>query len=125
MQHAVEDTAFRAWLDDEGIVHAVPAPHRDVTLADAQAVLQLVGQLGPVRVRPTLVDSRGLKSMARDARRFFAGSQNAHTSALAVLVSSPASRAVGNFFLSISKPEYPTRLFDSEIDALRWLREFL
>jgi hypothetical protein len=31
---------------------------------------------------------------------------------------------MGNFYLNVSKPMAPTRLFDDEASALAWLQEF-
>jgi hypothetical protein len=44
---------------------------------------------------------------------------------VALLVGSPMSRAIGNFFIGLNKPLIPTRLFVSEPEALAWLRGFL
>lgn len=43
------------------------------------------------------------------------------TKALALLVTSPISRLIGNFFMRLVNSPYPTRLFTSEQEALIWL----
>ena len=69
---------------------------------------------------------QALKGMSRDARVYFAGPQTAEVeSAAALLIHSPLGRAVGNFFLGLNKPLFPTRLFTSESDALAWLSSFV
>jgi hypothetical protein len=45
-------------------------------------------------------------------------------SATALIISSPLSRAIGNFFLGLNRTSMPTRLFTSEADALAWLSEY-
>ena len=40
----------------------------------------------------------------------------------AVLVGHPVSRVLGNFFLGISRPAYPTRLFTDPAAAIGWLK---
>ncbi len=40
----------------------------------------------------------------------------------ALVVPSPLSRAIGSFFIGLSKPPIPTRLFKSVDEALAWLR---
>ena len=40
----------------------------------------------------------------------------------ALVVPSPLSRAIGSFFIGLSKPAIPTRLFKSTSEALAWLR---
>ncbi len=39
-----------------------------------------------------------------------------------LVVPSPLSRAIGSFFIGLSKPAMPTRLFKTVDDALQWLR---
>jgi hypothetical protein len=46
-------------------------------------------------------------------------------SAVALIVDTPLSRVLGNFFLAVNKPLYPTRLFDNEASALAWLQELV
>jgi hypothetical protein len=46
-------------------------------------------------------------------------------SAAALLIGSPLTRAIGNFFMGLNKPLIPTRLFTSETEALAWLKGFV
>jgi hypothetical protein len=46
-------------------------------------------------------------------------------SAVALVAGTPLSRMMGNFFLGVNKPPYPTRLLDSETPALAWLQAFV
>jgi hypothetical protein len=69
-----------------------------------------------------LVDLRGVKSQSREARKHFVSEDAAKvSSAVALLVSSPVSRMVGNFFLRLNVQPTPTELFTSESDAIAWL----
>lgn len=40
----------------------------------------------------------------------------------ALVVDNPLSRALGSFFIGLSKPRIPTKLFDSLEKSLEWLR---
>ena len=44
--------------------------------------------------------------------------------AVALLVGSPLSRAIGNFYLGFNRPTVPTRIFNAEAAALEWLQTF-
>ncbi len=46
-------------------------------------------------------------------------------SAVALVVGTPLSRMMGNFFLSVSRPMAPTRLFEDEASELAWLHRFV
>lgn len=72
----------------------------------------------------TLADVRGIVSNDRATRELAAGpAVAAVTLRMAVLVGDPLSRTLGNFFLRVSRPAYPTRIFTDEAAARRWLAE--
>jgi hypothetical protein len=74
--------------------------------------------------RPALVDLRGLVSVDRASRQVGASADVvAVTSRLAILVGNPVTRMLGNFFLKVTTPAYPTRLFADETQARAWLKE--
>jgi hypothetical protein len=74
------------------------------------------------RKLPTLVDARGIAATDRGTRQLAAGpALEAVTLRMAVVVGDPLSRTLGNFFLRVARPAYPTRLFTDEVAARRWL----
>jgi hypothetical protein len=76
--------------------------------------------------RRALVDARGVAAADRPTRELAAGpTLAAVTSRMAVVVGNPVSRTLGNFFLRVARPAYPTRLFTDEAAARRWLSEEL
>jgi len=117
----------RISLGDDGIVRiGMQAGVFDLDLADAEEVIRAMSSLcGGVR-RPVLVDFRGVRSMTRECRKYFAGPETAAAeAAAALLVVSPIARAIGNFFMGLNKPLVSTRLFTAEPEALTWLRGFV
>jgi len=67
-----------------------------------------------------------VKSMSREARAFYAGPETASViSAIAILTYSAVGKIVANFFLSLSKPILPTRLFTDYDEAQQWLMQFV
>ena len=78
------------------------------------------------RRRPVLVDMRRVRSIDRAARVHYVSPESAlRTLAVGILVGSPLSRVVGNFFIGLNKAPIPTRLFSAEPEALRWLQGFI
>ena len=127
MTQRCEVRSQRIWLADDGIVRTAMQPDVfELELADAQEVIKGVASVcGGVR-RPVLVDIRELRSMSRECRKYFAGPETAEVeAAVALLVVSPLTRAIGNFFMGINKSLVPTKLFTSEGDALVWLRGYV
>jgi hypothetical protein len=43
----------------------------------------------------------------------------------AMLIDSAVSRMIGNIFLATQKTSFPVRLFNSEAEAIQWLKGFL
>src|SRR5436309_3341524 len=87
-------------LEDDGIVYVRVHPKTEMELADAQESLKAFDGLSEGRRCPILVDLSGIRSISREARLHFAGPEAARChSAMALLIGSPLSRAVGNFFL--------------------------
>ncbi|HZI11771.1 MAG TPA: hypothetical protein VE153_15415 [Myxococcus sp.] len=98
----------------------------EVTLDDARENVALCRQMNAGRKRPVLVDLRAVKSQSAEARAYLAGREGSEIcQAVGLLIDSPLSRVLGNFYLGMNKPVVPTRLFTSEEEALAWLRSFL
>ena len=100
--------------------------HRGVRL-DASLTLEVVRAhvaAARGRKRPTLADLRGLVSSDRASRELGAGAEiTAVTSRMAILVGNPVTRMLGNFFLRVTGPTYPVRIFRDEGQARAWLKE--
>jgi hypothetical protein len=63
-----------------------------------------------------------LTSQDSEARRIYAaGMQPSLFYAAALIVSNPLARAIGSFFLGLTRPAVPTRLFESVEDAAAWV----
>ena len=122
----IETPIGKTWLDEIGILHAVGDPGAETTLADAQESLAAAKQLIAGRSVPFLLDMRGTKSITREARAYYVSPEaTQQICAAAMLVDSPLSRTIANFFIAIHKPALPVRLFTAENKALEWLKEHL
>jgi hypothetical protein len=111
---------FRMWLRPDGIVALVFTSRAATDLAVARAAVEAMIQLTGGRSSPLLVDMHGSGPQDRSARSEFARRVDV-VSAVALIVDTPLTRMLGTFFLTVSKPPYPTRLFDDEVSALAWL----
>jgi hypothetical protein len=119
---AVVATRTCTFVMEGGLLVARFLQGAEVTGADARANLEASARLSGGRRVAVLVDLRQLKSQAADARALLAGPSAARVSrAVALLIGSPLSRVLGNFYLRFNRPETPTRLFSSEAEARAWL----
>ncbi len=125
-ENAIEVTCFHTWKGEDGIVRTKIKPGSEVTVEYARENSAAVNSLFTGKKFPLLIDSRGIKSMTRDARnQFTTKGRETNTLAFAIIIDSPLSRVIGNFFMGINKPAVPTRLFDNEVEAVKWLKPYV
>lgn len=115
---------FRMWLPADGVVRLVWSPPVPSGLEDSVATIEAMIELTGDRPAPILVDVREAGPQSREGRLEFVRRHEV-VSAVAILVGNPLSRMMGNFFMNVSKPKAPTRLFDDEDAAVAWLKDFL
>ena len=92
-------------------------------LKDAQENMAVYLRLAAEQRRLLLVDLRDSGPTGPGVRELYA-QHTAQTLASALLVGSPLSQMIGNFFLSINRPSAPCRMFTAEAPAVLWLRTF-
>jgi hypothetical protein len=118
--------ATRFFVDEDGIFRGTVLP--GVTtygLEDAREFMEAQRKLAQGTPRGLVIDITAIKTMSRDVREYFMRPDHADVHrAVALIVRSPISRAIGNFFLGLNKPAMPTRLFTSEEQALTWVKTF-
>jgi hypothetical protein len=115
---------FRIWLRPDGIVQLVWNPRTTVLLEDVTAALEAMTQLTRGRRSPLLVDARDTGPLDRPTRAELTRRSDLQA-AVALIVGTPLTRVMANFFLSVNKPVFPTRMFDDEASAVAWLLEFV
>lgn len=124
MSEQLEHPVCRLSISDGLLVYRY-TQDAHVDLTAAREVIALGTQLAKGEPMRALVDISGVVKVDRDARIFFAESpeNRAITQRVAMLINSPLSRMIGNFFLGLNKPKAPTKLFTKESEALAWLQE--
>ena len=115
---------FRMWLPPDGVVRLVWAPHVPSGLEDATAAIEAMRELTGDRQAPLLVDMTDAGPQDRSARMEFIRRHEV-VSAVALIAGNPLSRMMANFFINVSKPKAPTRLFEDEAAAFAWLKEYV
>jgi hypothetical protein len=116
----------KIWLREDGIVQGVSLPKSYQTLEDAQVNAATLARAGRGEPRPWLIDIRLGQGVDRQARVYYSSEAVARlTQAVALLIGSPVSRVVANFFIGLNKLLVPTKLFTSEDKAVVWLKTFI
>ncbi len=80
-----------------------------------------------INYKPTLliVYNQGVVSMDKKAREYLStGDGVKEVIAAAIVVASPFTSFMANFFVSVNKPKMPVRIFSNAKEALKWLQKF-
>ena len=113
-------------LHPSGVV--VCTVHKSIymEIEDAIENIKAIKELSVEKKVPVVVDIQASKGASKACREYFAGDEAAKVqSACVLLVSSPMSRLIGNFFIGLNKTKFPTRLFSDKDSAISWLKTFL
>jgi hypothetical protein len=74
---------------------------------------------------PVLADTRMVTKVTKEAREYLSSPEGiAGVLAGAIISDSTFSAFLANFFLKVSKPPIPTRIFTDRHEALAWLSRF-
>ena len=121
----IETRTAEIWLDQDGIIHYKVLPGVEVTIDDTREYVKIQCGLTKNKKVLNLTDLREVKSITHEAREYLSGEEVERiTAACALLIGSPVSKVIGNFFLGINKPPYPIKIFTTEEKAAEWLKGF-
>lgn len=74
---------------------------------------------------PAMVVNQGVISMDKAARDFLSSAAGVEgILAGAIIIDSVFTSYLGNFYLQVSRPKIPSRIFTSKSDAMQWLQQF-
>lgn len=120
--HAEITSSGHIWIDEDGIIIAVGSNHQLHTLEHAIENTRVNAKLAAGIRRPFMIDMNKVKSMSREAREYYAGPEPEKImTAMAILTTSAVGKVVANFFLMLTKPPIPTRMFTNFDEARTWL----
>ena len=72
-----------------------------------------------------LIYNQGVIKMDKKAREYFASDEGVKgIIAAAIVVGSPFTTFLANFFVSVNKPKMPVRVFSNAADARKWLQRY-
>ena len=124
--HVHNLTCYYTWMGKDGIARTKVKPQAEVTIKESKENSIAVNGLRRDKKFPLLIDARQIKSISKEARDNFS-IQNRETmiTSFAVIIESPLSRIIGNFFMGLNKPSVPAKLFNNEDEAIAWLKQYL
>ncbi len=101
-----------------------PNDHLELTIEGAKKIIDDSLAFTNGKVYPVINDIKNMPSHNREVREFFAGQASRSAVANAILVSNTFTRIMASFFLSLSKPLIPTKIFSDRKKAVEWLEKF-
>ena len=111
----------------EGIVITRILPGVQQNLNDAVENVSVSAEACGGRRAPIVVDLRQAMTLDAETRHYYTGKRltDCFTS-LAILVPVGAfGKMMGNLYLRVASPGIPSRLFDSEADAIQWSARYV
>jgi hypothetical protein len=119
----IENEYVKLWIDD-GVMYGEYKSDVVIDLHAAKKVAEDRMKLANGVSAPFLGYLDGMSSVTKEARDYFSKNEGVkYMKKLALITTSPISRILGNFWLQISRPTVPTKLFATKEDALKWLKE--
>lgn len=117
------ESVFFFFEDD--ILNIVYKEDVDVELAHIKANIAIRKGFQKTEKALFMVDFRKAWHISRDARIFLASKEVTDlNSAMAILVEDLNSTLTANFFIKFNKPACPTKMFNSKVEAIKWLETF-
>jgi hypothetical protein len=119
-----ENNYARFWISD-GILFFEYKPNTIINLKVAQCVVTDRIHFQNERSYPVLCDIRGIVSTDKAGRDYLAQSGSILTQAVGLIVHEKVSLTISSFYLQISKPSVPTKIFNKQNEALDYLKGFI
>ena len=102
-----------------GILQIPPRGQEDRAAGDALENLAAIHRPRGEEKRPALIDTRGMGTLAREARE--GDGKNPAVSGLALVDHSAFSRIAAEMFIGVARPNFPVRMRPSGQPAVHWL----
>lgn len=127
MPHQMKTRPKTKETHNANIIHCVYRYNAVVDYEDVVQETTIARALSGGRRSPALKDIRRVNSISVEAREHLSCRETTEQTycAVALMVASPVSKVIGNFFIGLNKPTHPVRLFSDESSGLEWLKEHL
>jgi len=113
-------------IDDRYIVSRLLPNTGNMTLEQVIDDLASIRQRLGNRKMPKMMVVNKLSGTTSEVRSFYARPDaTINLSAEAIVVPSKATKMMANFYLRMNQPARPTRVFNNEASALRWMEYYM
>lgn len=110
----------------KGIIKIVYQDDHEFNIIDAKESLMDIEQITKGKMLPILKIPGKYSSIDNEARKFISSPEGMkYSSAEAFVTTFLPHRIIGNFYMKINKPVKPTAFFETEKQAIEWLKQFV
>jgi hypothetical protein len=124
MREAYFENEFAEFWIENDILFFAYKPQTRLDLEGAQLVVTDRKKFQNNMSYLVYCDARGLKEIDKAARDYLAREGSDLVIAVGILIESPVTRILTNFYLTISKPLTPTKLFTDRDEAIAYLESY-
>jgi hypothetical protein len=97
-----------------------------ISLEIAREIVRMRLQFAENTAFPILITDLGIVGMEKNARDWFSSEEGTcQITACALVLNTVYSRVLGNFFIKLTRPLIPVKIFNDHAKAQEWLRPFV
>lgn len=109
---------------DDKIVHIV-YDNKLFSKAEVESIFNFIREHNPWEVAPILATGSTFTNFEGDAMKFLTSEVVLqYCSAVAMVSKTLGEKIAANFYLNLSRPLRPTKVFTTEQDAITWLKQY-
>lgn len=119
------ENEFASFWIKKGILFFVYKDDVDIHLSAAVQIVSDRLKLQKGKTYPVLCNTRGVKAIDMDARRYFAKEGSVFIKAIALVSDTPLSRILSETYIRGNSPPVPTGIFNKDAEALIFLSKYV
>lgn len=118
------ENEFASFYIEDGILYFIYKKNTELDLEAAKRVVEDRKSVQKGVSYPVICDIRGLKNVDKTARDYLAKEGSSLVKAVALVMDSPAYQFMANFYLKVSKPNVPTKMFSTMNEAMGFVDKY-
>ncbi len=113
------------WFDEDGILYSIQKKGVEQTIEEAKMYIEEFKKIVGNKKSCMLVDVTNTSETSREMRDYAAEVLPDVIKAVAMVSDSALGKMLANLFFTIKAQPYPTKMFNNEADARKWLMQYL
>ena len=113
------------WFDEEGILYSVSKKGTQQSLEETKKRFEEFKALIGNNKICMLIDVTNTSESSREIRNYAAEELPKIVKAIAIVSTSSVGKKLANLFFTLKTQPYPTKMFNNETEAKKWLQQFL